>query len=153
MGVVKKGAPRILLMLPPQHADPRLEHLINGLDMAVVSLEAYFEVPAAEKTRDPYIEMSSLILRNSLYTTLQRRIPLILDMCRKLEIDGVIDRFHVGCRTVAGDAFIVKDEIEKKLGLPVLLLEGENFDPRAYNHEQMKRRLEVFRSTLTAHAR
>ena len=36
----------------------------------------------------------------------------------------------------------------KELGIPILLLERDDFDPRLYNHEQYKRRLEVFKTML-----
>jgi len=74
---------------------------------------------------------------------------LIIEGCKRLNVDGVLDRYHVGCRTVAGDALVLENAIKKELGIPVLLLEWENFDPRAYNHEEYKRRLEVFKTMLT----
>jgi hypothetical protein len=55
---------------------------------------------------------------------------------------------HVGCRSVAGDALIINDAITKKLGIPILSLEWENFDPRVYHHEQYKTRLELFKSMI-----
>ena len=74
---------------------------------------------------------------------------MIIEGCKKLNVDGVLDRFHVGCRVVAGDALIIEEAVKKELGIPVLLLEWENFDPRVYNHEQYKRRLEVFKAMMT----
>jgi benzoyl-CoA reductase/2-hydroxyglutaryl-CoA dehydratase subunit BcrC/BadD/HgdB len=74
---------------------------------------------------------------------------MIMEECRRLNVAGVLDRFHAGCRSVAGDAIIFEKAIKKELGIPVLLMEWENFDPRAYNHEQFKSRLEVFKTMLT----
>jgi benzoyl-CoA reductase/2-hydroxyglutaryl-CoA dehydratase subunit BcrC/BadD/HgdB len=87
-------------------------------------------------------------LQASLYLHLNGRISIILEACRKLKVDGVLDHYHVGCRGVAGDAFIIKDAVTKELGIPVLLLEWENFDPRIYHHEQFKKRLELFKSMI-----
>ena len=84
----------------------------------------------------------------SLLTHLGGRVSLILDACKKLNIDGVLDHFHIGCRAMAGDALIIKEEIKKQLGIPVLTIEWENFDPRVYAHEQYKTRLEAFKSML-----
>jgi benzoyl-CoA reductase/2-hydroxyglutaryl-CoA dehydratase subunit BcrC/BadD/HgdB len=147
VGVVKKGAPRILSMLPAHHSDPRLDHLVGELGMAIVACDPSFSVPYKGSAKDPYA-MMSLHLQGSLATSLPRRIPLIIDACKRLRIDGVLDRYHVGCRAVAGDALLVKDVITKELGIPVLLLEWENFDPRFYNHEQYKKRLEMFKTVL-----
>jgi benzoyl-CoA reductase/2-hydroxyglutaryl-CoA dehydratase subunit BcrC/BadD/HgdB len=151
LGVVEKGAPRILALLPAHHADPRLEHLARELGIAIVALDISFNVPYKGTSKDPYVDLAQ-DLQNSLATNLARRIPLIIEHCQRLNVDGVLDRFHVGCRTVAGGALIIKDAVEKELGIPVLLLEWENFDPRVYNHEQFKRRLEVFKTMLMKRA-
>jgi len=147
LGVVEKGAPRILAMLFAQHVDPRLEHLVHELGIAIVATDISLAVPYDMETKDPYVKMS-MSLRGSLSTCLPRRIPLIMEGCKKLKVDGVLDRFHAGCRFVAGDAPLLKEAIEKEIGVPVLLLEWENFDPRVYNHEEYKRRLEVFKTMM-----
>jgi hypothetical protein len=147
VGVVEKGAPRILAILPSGQTDPRLEHLTSEVGIAIVGLDFRLHVPKEEVPDDPYAVMIG-DLRNSLLTILPRRISLIIEGCKRWNVDGVLDRFHVGCRAVAGDAIIIKNAIEKELGIPVLLLEWENFDPRVYHHEEYKRRLEVFKTML-----
>jgi benzoyl-CoA reductase/2-hydroxyglutaryl-CoA dehydratase subunit BcrC/BadD/HgdB len=151
LGVVKKGAPRILALCPPPHADPRLDQLVLELGMAIVASDLDIFMPDAGivKSNDPYSRMSG-ILQNSLSTNTAMKIPLLIEGCHRLNISGVLDRFHVGCRTVAGDALIIDEAIRKKLGLPVMVLEWENFDPRVYNHDQYKQRLEVFKTMITA---
>jgi len=148
LGVVEKGAPRILAILPAGQTDPRLEHLTCEVGIAIVALDTGFTVPSEEKSKDPYKKFAKGLLQHSLGTSLPRRIPLIIEGCKRLNVAGVLDRFHVGCRTVAGDALVIENAIKKELGIPVLLLEWENFDPRVYNHEQYKRRLEVFKTML-----
>ena len=76
------------------------------------------------------------------------RIPLIIEGCRKLNVAGLFDRYHVGCRSVAADAMLIEEAVRKELGIPVLLLEWENFDPRVYNHEEYRRKLEVFKAMM-----
>ena len=46
------------------------------------------------------------------------------------------------------DAMLIEEAVRKELGIPVLLLEWENFDPRVYNHEEYKRKLEVFKAMM-----
>ena len=148
MGVVEKGAPRIMAILPAGQTDPRLEHLACEVGLAIVASDTSCFVPYGETPEDPYVKISTG-LQISLGTSLPRRIPLIIEECQRLNVDGVLDRFHVGCRSVAGDALMIEKAIKKELEIPVLLLEWENFDPRVYNHEQYKRRLEVFKTMLT----
>jgi len=152
VGVVEKGAPRVLATLPAGQTDPRLEYLACELGIAIVALDTRFTVPFEGKTKDPYLELSRRSLCHSLITILPRRIPLIIEGCKKLKVDGVLDRYHVGCRAVAGDPLLIEDAIEKELGIPVLLWEWENFDPRVYNHEEYKRRLEVFKTMMVKRA-
>jgi benzoyl-CoA reductase/2-hydroxyglutaryl-CoA dehydratase subunit BcrC/BadD/HgdB len=69
-----------------------------------------------------------------------------------MHIDGMLERYHVGCRTVVGDSIVIQNAVQKELGIPVLLLEWENFDPRVYKHEEYKRRLEDFKAMMTQRA-
>jgi hypothetical protein len=48
---------------------------------------------------------------------------------------------------------IINDAVTKDLGIPALLMEWENFDPRTYKHEQYKQRLEVFKAIMSPKGR
>ncbi len=99
------------------------------------------------RQKDPYVAASQH-LRSSLVSPLGARIRIILGACKDLGIDGVLDHYHTGCRGVAGDAFMIRDAVAKELGIPVLVLEWENFDPRVFDDERFRTRLEVFRSMM-----
>lgn len=149
-GAVKKGAPRLLGIQPSHHADPRLEHLINELGMVVIGGDFELMAPRLDGVRDtddPYIAASQL-LRGSMAQPLAVRVKLIVEACRKWNIDGVLDHFHVGCRGLAADALMIQEAVTKELGIPVLALEWENFDPRVFDHGQYKTRLETFRAMI-----
>jgi benzoyl-CoA reductase/2-hydroxyglutaryl-CoA dehydratase subunit BcrC/BadD/HgdB len=148
LGVVEKGAPRILAILPAGQTDPRLEHLACEVGIAIVALDTSFRLPDKVTTKDPYMRYAMGSQLHSLHSSLPVRISLIIEGCKRLNVDGVLDRYHVGCRTVSGDALVLESAIKKELGIPVLLLEWENFDPRVYNQEQYKRKLEVFKTML-----
>jgi len=156
LGVVKKGAPRILAINPPAGSDPRLEHLMNQVGIALVAAETGLFPPDGRSSldvgelKDPYEQMS-LYLRGSHVTNLGERISIIIGACKRLKVDGVLARFHVGCRSNAGDAIMIKNAVTKELGIPVLLLEWEAFDPRVYNNEQYKRRFELFETMMRTH--
>jgi benzoyl-CoA reductase/2-hydroxyglutaryl-CoA dehydratase subunit BcrC/BadD/HgdB len=154
VGVVEKGAPRIFAILPDHHSDPRLEHLVKEMGMALVATDSEFSATTGvpiEKMKtpnDPCVTIASQYLQGSLYVCLGGRVSIILEACKQLNVDGVLNHTHVGCRSVAGDALLLKEAITKKLGIPVLLLEWENFDPRVYNDTQYRTKLELFKQML-----
>ncbi len=146
IGVVAKGSPRIISICPGHHIDPRLEKLITDTGIAMVGTDGMVVAPMPEHdSSDPYQKMA-LPLQISLFTCTAQKIPLLMELCRELKLDGVFNRYHSGCRT--GDAVLIQEALEKKLGIPALLLEWENYDPRYYNHEQYRKKLEVFRNMM-----
>jgi benzoyl-CoA reductase/2-hydroxyglutaryl-CoA dehydratase subunit BcrC/BadD/HgdB len=152
-GLIAKGAPRVLSVLPPNSTDPRQEHLVQELGIAEIAFERGLFPENRDiggKINDPY-EAMGILLESSLTQSLNARIAIIIETCKRLNVDGVIIRFHVGCRSVAGDPFLMKNAITEELGIPVLVLEWESFDPRIYNEEQLRRRLELFRDSLIDH--
>jgi benzoyl-CoA reductase/2-hydroxyglutaryl-CoA dehydratase subunit BcrC/BadD/HgdB len=149
LGALPKGAPRVLGELFAHHADPRLEHLACEMGIAVVVATVTSTIHYEGRHEDPYVAMSRG-WGGSLSAGFTRKIPMQIEVCKRMNIDGVLDRYHVGCRAVAGDALVIQNAIQKELGIPVLLLEWENFDPRVYNHEEYRRRLEVFKTMMTS---
>jgi hypothetical protein len=150
LGVVEKEAPRVLATLPMGQTDPRLEHLACEVGIAIVATDRNLEVSIKEIPEDPYMRFGIGMQVGAMHVPPAMRIPLLIEGCKKLNIDGVLDRFHVGCRAVAGDALLIENAIKKELGIPVMLLEWENFDPRVYKHEEYKKRLEIFKMMMIA---
>jgi hypothetical protein len=148
LGALPKGAPRVLGEIFAHHADPRLEHLAYEMGIAMIAGSSAVMMEFEKKQEDPYRVMSR-DWGGGLSAGLTIKIPMHIEMCRRMHIDGVLNRYHVGCRTVAGDALLIQKAVEKELNIPALLLEWENFDPRVYNHEEYKRRLEVFKTMMT----
>lgn len=147
-GIVEKGAPRVLSILPLRHTDPRLEHLVGELGIAMVAFDGIFGLPPEGSSEDPYWTLLMRLQQAATPSIPARRIPFILELCKRFHVDGVLAKFHIGCRTVAGDAIIIRDAVEKELGIPAFLLEWENFDPRGYDHGELKRQLDVFKTMM-----
>jgi hypothetical protein len=150
---VEKGAPRIFCLMPPGESTPDLEYLIDRLGIANISPESRLfppdgrHSPAGERPADPYEAMCSNLL-TSMYQAPKARIPALIGFCRTMKIEGVLARYHAGCRSGALDAMIIRSAIKKELDIPVIALEWENFDPRVYNQEQYTRIFELFKLTM-----
>jgi benzoyl-CoA reductase/2-hydroxyglutaryl-CoA dehydratase subunit BcrC/BadD/HgdB len=155
IGATAKGAPRVLGVLPCHHSDPRWEHHANEAGLAIVASD--FEFSSSQGVdgawildpNDPYDVMGQH-LHSAAQQILGGRVEIILDACRRLHLDGVLNHYHVGCRYVAGDAMTIKNAVTKELGIPALTFEWDNFDPRSYNHEQYKANLETFLAMMGA---
>jgi len=149
-GVVEKGAPRVMAILPAGQTDPRMEQLACEVGIAIVAIDMSFGAPFEATSEDPYLMHGMGLQQHTLGLPLRGRIPLIIDACKKLKVDGVLDRYHVGCRSVSADALLIEEAIKKELDLPVLVMEWENFDPRAYDDEQFRSRFEAFREMMNS---
>jgi benzoyl-CoA reductase/2-hydroxyglutaryl-CoA dehydratase subunit BcrC/BadD/HgdB len=150
VGIVEKGAPRIVAILPSHYTDPSLDYMVGEMGMALVATDMLFPSSDLVDLQDPYEKLSADGVQTSLHNSLARRVVSITEGCKKLKIDGVMDRFHIGCRTVTADALMIKDAITKELGIPILMVERDDFDPRVCNHEQYRKSLEVFKTMLTS---
>jgi benzoyl-CoA reductase/2-hydroxyglutaryl-CoA dehydratase subunit BcrC/BadD/HgdB len=155
-GVLPKGAPRIISTLPANSSDPRQEHLLSELGIASVSFEAglfplhgnrYIDFEL-ETPSDPY-EMIAWNLQKPLFHVAGARASIIVEACKRLNVDGVLCRYHVGCRNVSADAMILRDEIDRQLHIPVLLLQWESFDPRIYNEAELRTQVQAFKEIMT----
>ncbi len=148
VGVVEKGAPRIVAILPSHYTDPSLDYMVGEMGMALIATDMLFPSSDLVDIKNTYEKLSADGVQTSLHNSLTRRVASIIDGCKNLKVDGVINRFHIGCRTVTADSLMIKNAITEELGLPVLMVERDDFDPRVCNREQYKNKLEVFKTIL-----
>ena len=148
LGVMEKGAPRIAALLPTHHADSRMEYLLGKQGITVVATNLCYPPPEIAIPQDPYERMSLTNLQGPPSHCTKKRLSALKETCQQLEVDGILDRYHTGCRAVVGDAMLIWNAIVNELDMPALLLEWENFDPRVYNHEQYLRSFETFKAML-----
>ncbi|RLG37922.1 MAG: hypothetical protein DRN91_04155 [Candidatus Alkanophagales archaeon] len=105
----------------------------------------------------PKIEMDAAKPLESLARkTLEARFPslgngpgvLNLDRYREIvkdyDIDAVIYFAHWGCRTICSAVKMVKDLLREEFDVPMLVLDGDIFDPRNNPVEQARARVEEF---------
>ena len=149
VGVTAKGAPRILAVLPSHHTDPSQDATVNELGMSMVSAYRILTLPDTERPDDPYEQMVWEETNGLLFQSLDRRIDMIAKGCKRLNMNGVLDHYHVGCRTVTGDAFFIKEAVAREPGIPALLQLRDDFDGRLHDHEQFKRSLKVFKDMIS----
>jgi len=120
---------------------------VNELGIAMAATDSIFSLPYDEQPQGPYTKLA-LPLQSIRLISPVKKIPLIIEGCKKLKVDGILNRYHAGCRTVVGDAILINNALVKEAGIPTLLLDWENFDPRVFNYEQYKNKLEMFKTVM-----
>jgi benzoyl-CoA reductase/2-hydroxyglutaryl-CoA dehydratase subunit BcrC/BadD/HgdB len=144
VNIVAPDAPRILTTQPLHATDPTLEHRLTEMGIAIVP--ASFGPPSVEMIageKDPYVLMAG----RGPVGGISAKIDMIVRSCRETGVDGLLDLYHAGCRTMVGDAIMIKQAVEREVGIPVLLMEWENFDSRIYSQEQYQW-LEIFKTMM-----
>jgi len=71
-----------------------------------------------------------------------------IDLCRDYKADAAIFAGHIACKANWAIAKLVKDRIHDELGIPVLNLQLDLFDPRVLSAEAIKTTLDRFMTTV-----
>ncbi len=95
----------------------------------------------------PYEAIAKKLLTNTFNGRFENRIQAVLQMAQNLEVDGVIQLCHWGCKQSSGGAFLAKNALEEN-GFPVLVLDGDGIDGRNLNEGQLRTRIEAFKEML-----
>ena len=91
--------------------------------------------PLEEEGRDQYNSWGSL---GSAW------VDDIINCCRDLNIDGIVQWMQVGCPTTMGLGKVVSDRAENELGILTLNLEGRMIEADAYNPDVDEAKLGEF---------
>jgi len=159
VGMVEKGAPRILYAPLVSLADPSIIRMIEELGIAIPLTEDTILVPDGElrpqmdergRGEDPWERVAYALVQRSIEASVPMRIKAIAGAVKRYHLDGVLNLFHYSCRYFAGDPLILKDAVEKEAGVPVMVLESDLYDPRFYTAEQLRTRVEAFGEMLKA---
>jgi benzoyl-CoA reductase/2-hydroxyglutaryl-CoA dehydratase subunit BcrC/BadD/HgdB len=74
----------------------------------------------------------------------------IIDVARELEVNGIINYNMRGCTIALGLRKIIEDAAEKELGIPVLQLDGAQWDSSYRSEAQLTADLDEFAQMLTS---
>jgi benzoyl-CoA reductase/2-hydroxyglutaryl-CoA dehydratase subunit BcrC/BadD/HgdB len=148
-GPVKKGAPRILETVP-SFSDPTSNHIFQECGLQVVGTDMAMYPP--EGSGDPDLtgcyDFHTFLAKSIMATPASAGIAvrkLVMSaVVKKYKLDGVILDVTYTCRVGAADSQIMKNFIEKELGVPALIMEHDVYDPRFFTPGQVRTRIETF---------
>ncbi len=105
---------------------------------------------------DPKNPLVSLAREFSTSTTMNRsvahKIDKISKMLKTYQADGLIIHSNRSCKVDSLGSLDVQREIQARLGIPVLMVDGDHTDPRAYSEAVVQTRIEAFVEGLEAAA-
>ena len=67
-----------------------------------------------------------------------------IDLCRRFKADAAIFAGHVACKGNWAVIKLVKDKLTEELGIPVMIVELDLFDPRVLNSDALMARFDDF---------
>lgn len=116
---------------------------------AVVTYEPYTfsfapRKPVGRDYADTLREVARIMMDLPYSYNLEKRIEYFTQAVRDYRIDGVILHENLSCRPSSAGMIDLKNALRDNCGIPVLILQCDMNDPRAYSDAQMKTRIESF---------
>ncbi|MBN2320789.1 MAG: 2-hydroxyacyl-CoA dehydratase [Acidobacteria bacterium] len=154
VGVTEKGAPRVMVRLG-HTSDPRVTRLFEEAGLAVpltyiLASRGGVKVKSGENYGTAGEIIAEYEMEGGYYHGTEGQIRLYERAAELMKLDGFIAQYLYNCRPVATISHIQKKYLEEKTGLPVLSLEIDNFDSRAYSAASMRTKVETFALMLKA---
>lgn len=149
-GVVPKGSPRVAMMAPTM-ADPAIHRMVEDCGIQTI-LWAHLELLPFQMERNPYTgwdeKAAHSLLASGYFNDSWAKLYRMKELCKIHNVDGVLWWYNYHCRFDGPIVGFAKKSIEKDLGIPVLDLEMDSFDPRTYSVGALRNRVEAFAELL-----
>jgi len=124
----------------------------------VIAFEPYTYSFAPEKKKcltmkETLRDVARLIMDAPYAYNLERRIENFEKWIDEYKLDGVILHENMSCRPSSAGMVDLAEAIMRDKGIPVLILQCDMNDPRAYSEAQIKTRVEGFIELMEANKR
>ncbi|MFP4641608.1 MAG: 2-hydroxyacyl-CoA dehydratase [Dehalococcoidia bacterium] len=157
IGVSEPGAPRV--MIGAGHTvDPRITLLAQqvGLAVPLTSILVWIggmqvePVKLTQTYATPGERIADYELAAGTFHGTEAMISQWEMAPKVMNLDGFIMTYPYNCRPAATTSHVAKKSLEEKTGLPVLSLEVDLFDSRAYSADSLRTKVETFAEMLKA---
>jgi hypothetical protein len=155
IGVVGKGAPRVLVLLG-HFSDPTIERLYEEAGLADAAMLFSLPVSLGDYPETKYKTMGEVLAEremrlgwyHSSFGFIKRAEQILKQVVDEFKIDGIIWNYTFNCRPMAQTSHFAKKWLEDTTGLPVLSLEVDYYDSRFYGTGALRTRVETFAQML-----
>jgi benzoyl-CoA reductase/2-hydroxyglutaryl-CoA dehydratase subunit BcrC/BadD/HgdB len=107
--------------------------------------------PPATFYDDPVETIARRFLELGLLTSVTGRIKDIVNLFKDWNLDGILWFNHAPCKVIGTDSLMIKKALKQELQVPIIVVEGDIYDSRFYNRQQMRTRIESFAEMLRTH--
>ena len=150
-GTIPKGAPRVGIDTFSSIPEPTT--MIEEAGLAVVADFTGLVTTKADgidSGYEKYWERGSEVLLRYCGIAFAKRF---VQVCKDWNLDGAVLNYQIGCRDMCMGTLKMRELIMKELGIPVLLLESDNTDPRNSVSEATRNRIAAFAEVLKSRAK
>jgi benzoyl-CoA reductase/2-hydroxyglutaryl-CoA dehydratase subunit BcrC/BadD/HgdB len=151
IGVVEKGAPRVLHFFP-HFSDPGVTHMMEEVGLAITT--GAFRPPPQGEDKPTFATLGEELAYQAVgaggFHSMFGMAKLYEERVKSLNVDGVIWDYLYNCRPLALGSHLIKQWIQERTGVPVLSLEMDIYDSRYYSAESLRTRVETFAEILRA---
>jgi len=148
-GILPKGSPRVYTLIRT-NCDLTPMKEIENLGLAMPHMFFDWLPPEAMSARfdDLYMAVAEAMYRVPIFASTMSQIDYFETVARKYNVDGIILMYAFACRPWAIAPLMAKRELQKRLDIPVLVVEGDSWDSRNYSAGQLRTRVESFAEVL-----
>jgi hypothetical protein len=154
-GVIEKGAPRVWFSIGVV-TDPSQIYMVEKAGVNLTNLFYQFWLPHWMSPPTDYPteyrgfgeKVAYAVQKAGPFCSVWGNLQIIKDYVDACKLDGMIYCHAYSCKGYTIPALVIKKEIEKDFGIPVMVMEGDIYDSRNYSAEQMRTRVETFAEML-----
>ena len=152
-GILPEGTPRVLWGNHFPLPDPGIVKMVEEVGIASPLSEIWYFTtqPPATFYDDPVETIARRFLELGLLTSVTGRIKDIVNLFKDWNLDGILWFNHAPCKVIGTDSLMIKKALKQELQVPIIVVEGDIYDSRFYNRQQMRTRIESFAEMLRTH--
>lgn len=149
-GILPEGSPRVLWGNHFPLPDPGIVKMVEEVGISSPLSEIWYLTtqPPARIYDDPLETIARRFLEMGLITSVSGRIQDIIKLFREWDLDGILWFNHSPCKVIGTDSLMIKRALKKELNVPIIVIEGDIYDARFYNRQQIRTRAESFAEML-----
>jgi len=130
------------------YAQPTLRKYLNfNRDYAIVCDDFNMDFMEQLDPERPLHALAHKMIANIYNGDFTRKSKAIAAYVQQYDMDAVVEFCHWGCKQSCGGAMMLKEEM-RKIGMPMLILDGDALDRRNCHDGQIRTRFEAFLELL-----